>query len=90
MGKINPHFKAKNKALEKQNNEDLSRELYKRIILDVFHIEKLDEILKNEKTDWVEEDKRYENLLEDMEEWSKEEWTEEEQKAFEKVMSNLS
>ncbi|MEM7594997.1 MAG: hypothetical protein AAF383_26450, partial [Cyanobacteria bacterium P01_A01_bin.83] len=33
----------------------------------------------NEQTDWGEEDKRYENLLEDIEEWSKEEWTEEEQ-----------
>lgn len=44
----------------------------------------------NEQTDWGEEDKRYENLLEDIEEWSKEEWTEEEQKAFARAMSNLS
>ena len=48
------------------------------------------ENLHKKKNDWAEEDERYENLLEDMEEWAKEEWTEEEQKAFEKAMSNLS
>ena len=39
---------------------------------------------------WAKEDQRYENLLEDMDEWAKEEWTEEEQEAFETAMSNLS
>ena len=39
---------------------------------------------------WKEEEKYYDYLLEDMEEWAKEEWTEEEQQAFERAMSNLS
>lgn len=44
----------------------------------------------DDNNNWMKEDERYKNLLKDMKEWSKEEWSEEEQKTFEKAMSNLS
>ena len=38
---------------------------------------------------WLQEDKIYESLLENMDDWAQEEWTPEEQEAFTKAMSNL-
>ena len=44
---------------------------------------------QNNNISWDEE-QYYNQLLEDMENWSQEDWTEEEQKAFERAMSNLN
>ena len=44
----------------------------------------------DDKNGWAKEEQRYKNLLEDMDEWAKEDWSEEEQEAFERAMSNLS
>ena len=42
------------------------------------------------KSSWESEDEIYDSLLADMEEWSKQEWSEEEKQAFARAMSNLS
>ena len=39
--------------------------------------------------DWKQESKHYDDLLADIDEWAEEEWTEEEQEAYERTMANL-
>lgn len=53
-------------------------------------IEKKQQEIPNNNVNFLKEEERYNELLEDMENWSQEDWTEEEQKAFERAMSNLN
>ena len=73
-------------------HEKSLRSIYASLYLveDAYRYLMKDRNLQEHDNAWAKEDQRYENLLEDMDEWAKEEWTEEEQKAFEIAMSNLS
>ena len=45
--------------------------------------------LNNLKINWQKEEEKYDFLLQDIEEWSKQKWTKEEQKKWQQAINNL-